>query len=62
MQKKQFRNKMKRVLYFIAALLLATACSDGRENILKVYNWADYIDEELLVSLSSGMKNRQVSL
>ncbi len=48
MQKMQFRNKMKRLFYFIAVALLLAACSDNRDNILKVYNWADYIDEELI--------------
>ena len=38
----------------LAAMLLgvamaSTSCDDGRENILKVYNWGDYIDEDLLV-------------
>ncbi len=28
--------------------LAALGCSEDREHILKVYNWADYIDEELL--------------
>ena len=42
---------MKRFIYFVVvALVLALAgCSSDRDNILKVYNWADYIDEELLV-------------
>ena len=39
---------MKRVLYLIAAALLIAGCSNGRDNILKVYNWADYIDEDLI--------------
>lgn len=43
---------MKRILYliFAAVALLAVGCSgnDARKSILKVYNWADYIDEELL--------------
>ena len=39
---------MKRLLYFIVAALVLAGCSQGRDNILKVYNWADYIDEELL--------------
>ena len=39
---------MKRLFYFIAVALLLAACSDNRDNILKVYNWADYIDEELI--------------
>ena len=43
---------MKRILHILLALvtLLAVGCSndDARKSILKVYNWADYIDEELL--------------
>ena len=43
---------MKRVLHIliVATMLLAVACSgdDARKSILKVYNWADYIDESLL--------------
>ena len=43
---------MKRFLHILLALttLLAVSCSgdDGRKKILKVYNWADYIDESLL--------------
>ena len=43
---------MKRFLHilFAIAMLLAVGCSgdDARKKILKVYNWADYIDESLL--------------
>lgn len=39
---------MKRFIYFIIASLILVACNDERSSILKVYNWADYIDEELL--------------
>ena len=39
---------MKKLLYFIVAAFMLAACSSGRDNILKVYNWADYIDEELI--------------
>lgn len=47
---------MRRVLLNIAmvlvsavgVMLLSTSCDDGRDEILKVYNWGDYIDEELL--------------
>ena len=43
---------MKRILYilFFVATLFFVGCSgdDARKSILKVYNWADYIDEELL--------------
>ena len=39
---------MKKILYIVAAVLLMAGCSEDREHILKVYNWADYIDEELI--------------
>ena len=43
---------MKRLIHILFAtlLMLAVGCSgdDARKSILKVYNWADYIDEELL--------------
>ncbi|MBQ3581406.1 MAG: ABC transporter substrate-binding protein [Alistipes sp.] len=43
---------MKRIAYiiFFAAAFVLSACSgdDSRQKILKVYNWADYIDESLL--------------
>ena len=41
-------NKMKKIIYIVAAVLLMAGCSEDREHILKVYNWADYIDEELI--------------
>lgn len=49
---------MKRVLYFIVAALALAACSEGRDNILKVYNWADYIDEELLGEFEQWYKEQ----
>ncbi len=39
---------MKKILYIIAAALMVLGCSEDRDHILKVYNWADYIDEELI--------------
>ena len=43
---------MKRLLYILFAVVavLCVGCSrdDARKSILKVYNWADYIDESLL--------------
>lgn len=39
---------MKKIVSYIAAALLLLGCSEDRSQILKVYNWADYIDEELL--------------
>ena len=39
---------MKKIVYFILSCLILLSCSTDRSSILKVYNWADYIDEELL--------------
>ena len=39
---------MKKILYIAAAVLMLAGCSEDRAGILKVYNWADYIDEELI--------------
>ena len=39
---------MKKIIYCILAALVLLGCSEDRNSILKVYNWADYIDEELL--------------
>ena len=39
---------MKRLFIFFAAAMMLFGCSEDRSRILKVYNWADYIDEELL--------------
>ncbi len=41
---------MKKSIYILIAALLLAGCSraEDRDHILKVYNWADYIDEELI--------------
>ena len=39
---------MKRLFAIMILALSALGCTEDREHILKVYNWADYIDEELL--------------
>ena len=39
---------MKKILYLIAAAIMVLGCSEDRDHILKVYNWADYIDEGLI--------------
>ena len=49
---------MKRLLYFIVAALVLVGCSHGRDNILKVYNWADYIDEELIGEFEQWYKEQ----
>ena len=39
---------MKRLFILLAAAIMFFGCSEDRDHILKVYNWADYIDEDLL--------------
>lgn len=39
---------MKKIFYATLTALMLCACSEDRDHILKVYNWADYIDEELI--------------
>ncbi|MBQ5715903.1 MAG: ABC transporter substrate-binding protein [Alistipes sp.] len=54
---------MRRVFLFIIAILtlsLNISCSrdESRKSILKVYNWADYIDEELLGEFEEWYKEQ----
>ena len=49
---------MKKILYFIVAAFMMAACSSGRDNILKVYNWADYIDEGLIGEFEQWYKEQ----
>jgi len=39
---------MKRLAILLASACLIAACTEDRSSLLKVYNWGDYIDEELL--------------
>ena len=39
---------MKKALTLIAALALLCSCGADREHILKVYNWSDYLDTEVI--------------
>ena len=39
---------MKKVLSLAAAVLFMAGCAQDRTQILKVYNWSDYIDEEVI--------------
>ena len=39
---------MKKLLSLLTALLVLFSCTEDREQVLKVYSWADYIDEDLL--------------
>ena len=50
---------MRKIFNFLlasaAALTLLAGCAkeDNRENVLKIYNWADYIDEDVLTEFST---------
>ena len=39
---------MKRIAGIVSALLALAACSQDRMQVLKVYNWSNYIDEEVI--------------
>ena len=39
---------MKKLIFVVFSSLLLLGCSEDRSKILKVYNWADYIDEDLI--------------
>ena len=39
---------MKRFLVLVAAAAALCACTQNRDQILKVYNWSDYIDESVI--------------
>ena len=39
---------MKKFLTILSALLVLAGCSSDRSQVLKVYNWSSYIDEDLI--------------
>ena len=39
---------MKKYILIALSVLMLAGCSEDRSRILKVYNWADYIDESLI--------------
>ena len=51
---------MKKILYILALALIMAGCStsEDRSHILKVYNWADYLDEELLDEFEQWYKEQ----
>ena len=42
---------MKKILLAAVMAMTLWGCAEDRSSILKVYNWADYIDEDLLDEL-----------
>ena len=55
---------MRKIFNFLlasaAALTLLAGCAkeDNRENVLKIYNWADYIDEDVLTEFKDWYKEQ----
>ena len=39
---------MKKLFFLLAAALMVCSCAQDRNEILKVYNWSDYIDESVI--------------
>ena len=48
---------MKKLLLIAAAAVAAFSCGSNREQILKVYNWSDYIDESVLPEFEQWYKD-----
>ena len=43
------KSFMKRAMFALAGVAFVTACGDTEEEkVVNVYNWSDYIDEEIL--------------
>ena len=49
---------MKRILTVLAAAIFLCACSQDRDQILKVYNWSDYIDESVIPEFEQWYKEQ----
>ena len=51
---------MRRLFTLIVALLaiLGTVTAADREHTLKIYNWADYIDEDVLTEFQQWYKEQ----
>ncbi|MBQ9475730.1 MAG: ABC transporter substrate-binding protein [Bacteroidales bacterium] len=47
---------MKKIFFFLQALMLLVSCSSNREQTLKVYNWSNYIDESLIPEFEQWYK------
>ena len=39
---------MKKIFLLLAAAFLLGACAQDRDQILKVYNWSDYMDYDII--------------
>jgi len=52
------KNLVQPFLLLLTLLISLNSFSNEREKILKIYNWADYIDEELLAQFPSWYKEQ----
>lgn len=55
---------VKTIAFLFLSLLMILPLSscynkENREEILKVYNWGDYIDEDILAEFPNGMRSRR---
>ena len=51
--------KSLRYIFLLASVLLIASChssQEARNKVLKVYNWADYIDEDVLAEFPQWYK------
>ncbi len=54
-------RRMKKILFLILPLCLLTGCYNSgvpRENVLKIYNWADYIGDSVLEDFQAYYKEQ----
>lgn len=53
-------RKFYTIFLSLLAVMLLPGCydSESRENVLKIYNWGDYIDEEVLAAFSEWYKEQ----
>ena len=52
---------MKKYIPLLLCIFLLASCtgaSEKRSRVLKVYNWADYIDEEVLAEFPAWYKEQ----
>lgn len=54
------RKINKWLMVCVCALFSLTGCynTEPRENVLKIYNWADYIDEDVLAEFPQWYKEQ----
>ena len=54
------RKINKWLMVCVCALFSLTGCynTEPRENVLKIYNWADYIDEDVLAEFPRWYKEQ----